>query len=239
MKNPRTRTSFSGKLWISFVLSIVLFSCSHTQEPYLVQVNSIAEPNANKEKFYVFAPRVHGIDENDLQYREVTTFLERGLAEQGYQKTSAEKAEITILVSYSVSAPHHQKVIYSPNIYQTRQYYPRVSYFYYDQAGASRYARGYPLYPSYGPVAYQPQTKMVITYEHSLSLQAIDHKTDKPIWQMMIRMSYPNDDIRQTMPVMIAAAQNYIATDTEHQVNIQISEDDERIHLITQGEMTQ
>ncbi len=95
--------------------------------------------------------------------------------------------------------------------------------------------------PTYGITGYQTYVRSATTYFRYFTLDALDlaeYKVTKgivPLWKMTVTSTGSSNDLRLVMPVLVAASQPYLATNTERKVRVELHFDDPEV-LIIKGE---
>ncbi len=229
------RTGFS--IIASFIL--VLCGCS-TFNRYLVTVDSITARNPGTGYRYRLVPAMEGIDESDLFFQEYAEYIDKVLLAKGYRKAGNDEApEVLIYVSYGIGNPEiHEKTRTEPVWGQTGVEPKTIQETTENPDGTKTQTERTEYTPTYGVVGYTTETESFTTYTKYVVLNAIDNGESGngsrtiQLWKTIITTKGVSDDLRKLFPVMIAAAFDYIGTDTGEKIEIEINENDDRITAI-------
>jgi hypothetical protein len=92
--------------------------------------------------------------------------------------------------------------------------------------------------PTYGVTGYQTGTVTHTVYGRWMRIEAVDYaefirtKTIKRIWETKITSVGSSGDLRQLIPIMIAAAESNLGQNTGKTVDVVLTESDERVEKL-------
>ncbi len=199
-------------------LAILLLStaCSGPQSLRLQsEVDSLAAPEVQGKTHFVILPGNKEVNEQDLQFLEFKSYVEKVLATRGFSKASSlENGDVVLFLSYGVGSPEAQYYTYDVPLWMDAGYY----YPYYRR---SRFYSGIP--------AYSQHIESYTTYKRYLVLEAYDmaqyrQKKLVQLWKTSVSSNGTSDDLRLVFPYMAAAMQAYIGSNTGHMISIYIDE---------------
>ncbi|MDT4291257.1 hypothetical protein RO575_16965 [Methylomonas sp. MO1] len=206
------------------LLTGLLAACSTTPRPlqFRTEIDSLVAVSAPQSNMrFVVLPGNAGANEQDLQFIEFKTYIEKVLANRGYSKAnSIQDSNLVMFLSYGVGAPEvHQYTYEVPLWNDMGYYYPyRMSRFY----------NGY--YPGFGVGGYSQRTESYTTFRRYLVLEACDKEAylqqqqRKQLWKTSVQSNGSSNDLRLVFPYMAAAMQAYLGTNTGHMITVDIDE---------------
>jgi hypothetical protein len=206
------------------LLTALLAACSTTPRPlqFRTEIDSLVAVSAPQSNMrFVVLPGNAGANEQDLQFIEFKTYIEKVLANRGYSKAnSIQDSNLVMFLSYGVGAPEvHQYTYEVPLWNDMGYYYPyRMSRFY----------NGY--YPGFGVGGYSQRTESYTTFRRHLVLEACDKEAylqqqqRKQLWKTSVQSNGSSNDLRLVFPYMAAAMQAYLGTNTGHMITVDIDE---------------
>ncbi|MDD1620286.1 MAG: hypothetical protein LUQ11_02310 [Methylococcaceae bacterium] len=205
------------RMWLfAIAISLLSTACSGPQSLRLrSEVDSLAAPEARGKTHFVILPGNKEVNEQDLQFLEFKSYVEKVLATRGFSKASSlENGDVVLFLSYGVGPPETQQYSYDVPVWMDSGYY----YPYY------RRSRFYS-----GVSAYTQRIESYTTYKRYLVLEAYDmaqYRQEKlvQIWKTSVNSSGTSADLRLVFPYMAAAMQPYIGSNTGHMVSIDIDE---------------
>jgi hypothetical protein len=197
-----------------------------------VQVNALADPALGPRSSYALLSGLQDVSSADLEFRSAAAQLHRALAAEGfYEAPSLAEAELAIFVSYGVG---------DPEIHQTYYSYP----IYADVGGHASTITSVTTGPDGKPVTttttireplrrevigVQRETSTTTVYRKFLTLSArinrdfqqADPATLDPLqprareaWRITAALRDSSDDLRASLPIMVAAIQPHLGSDT-------------------------
>ena len=178
-------------------------SSMRVTEQYTVFVDSINDGESHKKQKYVILPGLKGITENNLQFKEYSSYIHRAMKKAGYiQATTGSDADIGVLFAYGIGEAEKE------TSYSTSSYATTVPAYY--------------NYSTFSTTKIKANTK--VNYTRNMILDAYDYayfkKTgkEKPIWRTEVISRGARADLRVVLPVMIATATPHIGSNTGKQL---------------------
>lgn len=216
-----------------FLGLLLLAGCGARGPAYLMEVDSITGPSADK-KTYLLLPGNKDVKANDLHFQEFAAYVHRGLSKQGFVLAeSIEKANVGVFLSYGIGEPKEHQYSYETSTYgqtgvASSQTSGRVS-----PGGSVSATTTY--IPTYGVTGSQTHIGTYITYSRYLVLDAVDWEKYKnseeevQLWKMTVSSTGSGADLRRVFPILVAASSQYIATNTGKLIKVVMREDDEQV----------
>jgi len=208
-----------------------------------VEARSQAEKMAGKESYKIVTRNLEN-DESSLRYRETEELVRTALSGLGmYEAPNEESADMIIELDYGVSPPKEILVEYQEPIYIT-------------VPGRVRYVRRQIKKPDGSvvtilvPVTTAPeqvyagsQTRVrpSTVYDKYLTITGIGVDREngdvkrETLWTVNVTNQNESDDLREHLPVMIAAALDYVGTNTEEEEKIKIKSNDRDVAFVKSG----
>jgi hypothetical protein len=216
---------------VAAVVTIVLLlmaGCAARVLHFDVNGSALRDVAAPEKRTYVLYPGIKDVDPNDLQFKEFSTYVHRALLAKGFAPAKeGSPPEIVIFLSYGIGEP--KTTYYSYPI--IGQIGGGMSTFSASTYGSGGYAH------TTGTVTSFPQVGVVATgigarrdFFRWAVIEAVDvaafAKTQKivQLWRTPMTSSGSSGDLRLVFPVMVAAGQPYMATDTGRQVQRTLTE---------------
>lgn len=219
-----------SRVLLAIFLLFVLSSCS-TVPTYTVNIDSLAEVNAESSGTYTIIPINDSISTNDLQFLEFVRYIRASLpVSVGQYVEPNTGADLVVLLDYGIGDPTEEISSYSiPQFGQTgvssAQTYGTVSTY----GNTGTYSGTTTYTPTYGITGYSTHVQSRQTYQRYIALFAYKLNSDgaepKQIWQTRIVSRGSNNDFRSVFPIILSAASTFIATDTNGMVTVAIKED--------------
>ncbi len=212
------------------VIGVVLLTagCAALGPQFYVNVNGLRDPQAPEKRTYVLYPGLKGVEPTDLQFKEFAAYVHRSLKSRGY--AAAEQggpADVVVFLSYGIGEP--QTTYYSYPIFG--QVGGGTSSFTASTWGSGGYAT------TTGTVTSSPQFGIVGTRTGARTeffrwavIEAVDVdtfvNTQKVVqlWRTTMASSGSSGDLRRVFPILVAAGQPYIATNTGQEVHRVLNE---------------
>lgn len=226
------------------LLGLGLLGLSGCATSYYVAVDSMARPDAPMPsvtgeglQFYTFKSDDPKLQEGDLRYAEVASYLETALAAAGYLRTDdSSEADAVVTFSTKLSGPIREtRTDYEP-IFYSRPTYSRVAVL-----NKNGKVVGYSVVPgpSYTDVVHYRTNETITNYDKILTLSARtpgeNGKSGQELWNVTVRVTDGSQDLRSYIPVLAAAAMNYIGVQTEGERRFVLTEESEPVRIIRQG----
>ncbi|MBN1435971.1 MAG: hypothetical protein JW936_02755 [Sedimentisphaerales bacterium] len=207
-------------------ISLLLAGCS---DHYTVSIDSINNGSFDPDQLCYIDSGMPGVTVDDLYFKEFSIYVQRALESIGYIVVdNLDDAEVLVLMDYKMSGPQQQS-------YTTdRPVYGQIGV----AMGGGCCGGGRFYRPTYGIIGTVPVTHYYTTYEKHISLTAYDwlekvnNDTDVMLWDTEIVNVGRSDDLREIFPIMIAAANPYIGTNTGQRVEVELEEDDDEVEFI-------
>lgn len=233
-----------GSLLFVLVLGLFTTGCK-TTKTYTVNIESRSTPEKMIGKqSYRIVTRNRENDESSLRYKEAEEQIRTALSGIGlYEAPNPEEADMVVEIDYGVGPPKEIMKEYEEPIYITVP--GRME----TQIRVVKGPNGQPVaisVPVYRPpetvyagsqTRYRPST----VYDKYLTISGLgldreqgDERRD-PLWTVNVTNQNESDDLREHIPVMVAAALDYIGTNTEQEQKVKIRENDQDVAFIKAG----
>lgn len=224
------------RLILISALFVFLHGCA-TAPAFYVSVDSISAPTAAIKTKYILLPANEGVAECDLQYREYTSYVERALNSRGYIKSASfQEADIAIFLGYGIGAPKTHQYTYSLPAYgQTGVSSSHTNSTVNVYGNNATYSGTTTYTPSYGVTGSTTQSGEYTTYFRYMFLNAYDldeyrkTKKEQEVWKTTITSSGSSNDLRQILPILVAASKPHIGTNTGKMVEVILHENDKNV----------
>lgn len=210
------------------VLSPLLLLCSCASQPFRVQVDGFASGAVPAEERYAIEP--DQTPDDPLAWAELRACIARALAERGWREAAADEARHVLRVSWGISAPEEYEVTHQEPVFgQTGE---TTTY----QTGytATGYGVTATTTPEYGITHYRTTTTTEVRFQRQLSLRAFALASGgtEPLWETRITSSGSSGDLREVLPVLLAAGTPYLGRSTGKRIDVVLSGEDERVRRI-------
>jgi hypothetical protein len=201
---------------------------------YQVKVDSVTDPEGTSNTLpFLVLPAYQNL-KDDLVFKEFQLIVENALLNKGFvEAEDPNKPWMAILLSYGLGDPvveerndvlpiFGQTGVSSSFTTGTLNSYGQMTTY----SGTTTYT------PQYGITGYAPVSSKVVKHPKYIVLSAYEAEPDKRVkdltklWETNIYCDNGIDDLRRSFPVMVAAAQNYIGTNTRHEINVALYEED-------------
>ena len=215
---------------------------------YEVKVTTHASPAAIGKRTYVLYSGDQRIPGSDPRFHAFGTYLVRALRAHGMLlRYSADGADVAIFLYYHIGAPREHQYTYSVPVAHKHSYEyttPNESQeFCYGSDGCDTVTTFTPEthHSTYYTYDNETRTGSYETYLRSIRIVAVDldayRATGKApvLWQTDILSRGSSNDLASVFPILIAAAEPYIATDAGSGIEISLQGDDPRILAIEGG----
>lgn len=196
------------------IIAVLISGCATTSPPSIsMAVDSIVARNASlKGRTYVITSDMENISDNDLEFQEITRYVNNALSSKGYMRTdNKQTADLLICLRYGIGTPQKS--------YQTHTTPGMVM----------------PIYGIWMSTPSKAQTIEITTYVATLVLEAYELKDlnrKSQLWKTTTKLTTYKPDLRAVLPFMVAASSDYFGINTEKQINITIREDDPKVQNI-------
>ena len=230
------------------IIVIAFFcGCATVGQPtFSISVDSLASPLAQSKKTYLLIPGNDGVTWDDLQFQEYALYLMRVLNAQGFiSASSAEEADLAIILAYGIGDPQTQQYsfslptygqtgIASAHTYGTASTTGNLTTIgnQKNYSGSTNYSGTTTYTPTYGITGYRTVTGTKTTFFRYAIITAYDFEqfknTEKQVqlWQTTLTSTGSSGDLRRVFPLLIGASVPYLATSTGQQVNVSLHESD-------------
>ncbi len=223
------------------LVGVLLGACQTTHR---IEVDALSRPEMAGKTSYKLVVTNPDIDTGSLRHREATGYIKQALAAKGmYEAPDAATADMAVTVDYGISPPKSriEEVSHAEFKLQPGAVYTAVI-----RVGTS--SNGQPIYqnvvvqdPSrYVYMGDSIQQVTVVTYEKHLSLSARENKPNadsgpaQEVWMVDLHSEGSSRDLRKTLPVLAAAAIDYIGKETDGPQNVKLKEDDGAVEFVKQ-----
>lgn len=228
---------------------------------YTLDVTAYNNPNVELGKSYVILSGNPDVGVNSPEFLEYASQVERALAPKGYRRVGEKaltEAALGIYVAVDMGDPSKRYHSVSTAVYEQpfgdgSQDIDRSSGGSAGGSGGGQSAQ--PSVPAAVEASefltgYEETGFATTVYTKHLNLVAVDLQkyirdinsvgradaVPKEIWSVDVETTGQPDDLHEVFPVMIAAAQPYLADSTRDVVQVKISESDKRVNAIKRGD---
>ncbi len=228
----------------SLAAAFLLAGCN-TNKTYEVDVVAKSEPQKMLgRESYRITTRNRENDESSLRYKEAEEQIRTALSGIGmYEAPNPEEADMVVEIDYGISSPKEVLVEYQEPVYVAVP--GKVSYITQTvrQKDGKLVTVRVPVYepPRQVFAGTQTRVKPITVYDKYLTISGVglnrkqgDEIRD-PIWSVSVSSQNESDDLREHIPVMAAAALDYIGTSTEKEQKVRIKASDEDVAFIKAG----
>ncbi len=228
-------------LGIAGVAAIFVAGCTST---YTFKVDAISNPEVEELYSYKIVSTNPEVSEEDLEFKEAAEYIKTALSAKGmYEAPDVEHADMIIDLSFGVGEPQIDFKTYSQPIYATTGGgYSTVVTPVVDSKGNVRYVTTTVYHPPRVEMVGMEEKVVPITvYEKYIRLTSRDNtQTDEsegPVqaWSIYVKNKDESDDLRKYLPLMAAAAIEYLGENTDSQQEIKVKEGDENVSFVKAG----
>ena len=224
-----------------FLLGVIavtwLTGCATVHQPYIVNVDSINDPQTAFKTKYLLLSGIKDVGEDDLQFREYAGYVDRALAMIGYTKaTSFDEAEIAVYLSYGIGDPESHTYSYSVPTWGQTGVSSSITYGTVNVYGNTASYSGTTTYaPQYGVIGSRTHVDTIVTYYRYMILDVVDlekyRETEekRQLWKTTATSTGTSGDLRRVFPILVAASKEYFGTNTGKRLRIILYENDERV----------
>jgi Domain of unknown function (DUF4136) len=214
------------------VVAAGLAGCSS----YDVHVNGFAQNGAEFGKTYTIISGINGTTEGDLQFQEAAAYLQTALTQRGYTRPAdPNAAALGMLLGYGIGPPQTRVTSYPSPIWGGAGGYSTVT----TQGKGGKSSTTVVYGPALGIVGYNSNVSSYSVYTKSLTVAAVDlrayrnAKQIKEFWKTEVYTTTNTQDIRRTIPILIAAAAPYFGTNTGKEVDVTLAENSPAVQALT------
>jgi len=211
--------------------SLLLCACAST---YQVKVDALTAPRPVSAVSYKIVNQDPTVETDSLRYKEVANAVRTALSAKGmYEAPEDAKPDVIIALDYGIKPPRITEELRSEPIYATSpgRYTRQVV-----QTGTDR--SGNPIMSVIGEdvpseseyVGDKESMVPVVTYQKYLRLSARENKPagegrlPQEVWTVEVTSDGPDGNLRQSVPVMAAAAIGYIGRQTSGQEVVEVKD---------------
>ncbi len=221
--------------------AFLMGGCAST---YTFKVDAINNPEVEDLYSYKIVSTDPEISEDDLEFQEAAEYIKTALSAKGmYEAPDAEHADMIIDLSYGVGEPQIDFKTYSQPVYATTGGgYSTVVTPVVDSKGNVRYVTSTVYHPPRVEMVGMEEKVVPITvYEKFIRLTSRDNtqvdESEGPVqaWSIYVKNKDESDDLRKYLPLMAAAAIEYVGENTETQQEIKVKEGDEEVSFVKAG----
>jgi len=208
-------------LTLGMVVSFMLTACATSPQTMQVRsdVDALATVDALTKRRFAILPGNKDIREQDLQFIEFKTYVEKALIKRGFVKVDIlQDGDVVLFLNYGVGEPQSHQYSYDVPVWYDMGFYP--------------YYRRYRFYSGMSGYYYTQRIESYMVYKRYLNLEAYDmaaylqQQAPKQLWRINVQSQGRSNDLRLTLPYMVAAMQPYLGTNTQHMVSVVVDEFD-------------
>ena len=228
-------------LGIDGVAALLTGGCAST---YTFKVDAINNPEVEELYSYKIVSTNPEVSEEDLEFKEAAEYIKTALSAKGmYEAPDVEHADMIIDLSYGVGEPQVEFKTYSQPVYATTGGgYSTVVTPVVDSKGNVRYVTSTVYHPPRVELVGMEEKVLPITvYEKYIRLTSRDNtqtgENEAPVqaWSIYVKNKDESDDLRKYLPLMAAAAIEYVGENTETQQEIKVKEGDDEVSFVKAG----
>ncbi len=249
--------SSAVKLCVFVSLVLGLSGCGTLYE---LDVSAHKQNESIPGNTYVILSNDQDIPLESPEFDQCARQLQRAMDEHGYQRVDSDRlsdAAIALYVSTGISDPKKTYHTVSRAVYET-PYSEGTAAAARNSGrnsggGQSGQSPGQPTIldrpPDEAVVGYEKNAFATTVFTKHMSVVAVDLKkylsdiqvrgrdnaVPHELWSVDVETTGSVDDLFQTVPVMIAAAEPYLGDSTEEQVRVSLSEGDKRVRRIKES----
>jgi len=215
-----------NNLLLLLVVSIFALSgCAR----YESKINSFADENYSGGNRFFIAPGMSNVTQGDLEFNEYATIVSKVLVNKGYvQIDNPRNADLAVFLSYAIGDPSRVQSAYTMPVYgQTGGGTANVYMTTTGGGGRTVSSQGTITTPAtYGVTGYNTIVDTQTVYSRSLLLEAFDntkHQSSSKmvqVWKVSVVSTGTTDNLREVMPKMAIAMEDYIGTNSTVTVEV-------------------
>ena len=206
-------------LGIAGVAALLTGGCAST---YTFKVDAINNPEVEGLYSYKIVSTNPEVSEEDLEFKEAAEYIKTALSAKGmYEALDVEHADMIIDLSYGVGEPQVEYRTYSQP--ENGEWIHRGKLFRLELAGMAE------------------KVVPITVYEKHIRLTSRDNtqsdESEAPVqaWSIYVKNKDESDDLRKYLPLMAAAAIEYLGENTDSQQEIKVKEGDESVSFVKAG----
>ncbi len=226
------------KMTAALLVALPVILTTGCSTGYYIVVDSINSGEQIENKKYIIAAGNENIERNDLQFREYSAILAEALDDKGYKQLDPDnrkKADLIIFLSYGVGDPEKHTYSYSEPVWGQTGSTERTYADIYEEDGETVIYSYTDVDPEYGITGYETKTQEYVTYEKFVVIDAYSTREKnrkgkmKHIWKTTAYTQGRSKKLRKLFPYLIAAASKYLGGNTGHEIDVIVTEDDEKL----------
>ena len=206
-------------LGIAGVAAFLTGGCAST---YTFKVDAINNPEVEGLYSYKIVSTNPEVSEEDLEFKEAAEYIKTALSAKGmYEAPDVEHADMIIDLSYGVGEPQVEfKTYYQP---VNGEWIHRGKLFRVELVGM------------------EERVVPITVYEKHIRLTSLDNtqsdESEGPVqaWSIYVKNKDQSDDLRKYLPLMAAAAIEYLGENTDSQQEIKVKKGDESVSFVKAG----
>jgi len=206
----------------------------------VANVNAMSSRDLSGKMIYYLLPGSKDVNQDDLEFKEYASYVDRALASRGFIKASViDEADTVILLSYGISDAKQITLNSTAPVWgQTGVSSSTTTGSINLYKGHGTYSENTKYQPSYGITGYSNRSTSLIYYSKYLLIDAYDYvttkKEQKPVqlWKTTVTSNGTAADLRRVLPLLVVASQNYLGSNSGQIVQLRIPENDPRVIAI-------
>lgn len=214
---------------------MVIFFLTGCSPRVQVSINSIGN-HPHGYQSYILLSGMKDSNPDDLQYKEYAGYIHKVLQDKGFKQTDFANADMVVFLYYGLSDPKNEQYSYSMPIYgQTGVSSSYTTGTVNSFGNMATYSGSTTYTPTYGVVGSQNYSGTRTYYTRHIILDAVDAKKYKELqkiqslWKTTIISTGSSGDLRTIFPILLGAGKEYIGTNTGKAINVNLSENDDRV----------
>lgn len=227
-----------GRWWLA-ITAIVLVqgACVPATTRFVVDVSSLADPDAAQTRSYVLLPLNDDVDATDLQFREYASYVRRALTARGLAEAeSMDAADTAIFLAYGIGDPEHIPYSYSMPVYgKVRGGTTTISGSSVSSSGVTSVNGTVTEAPEYGVVGSRTVSGVHTVFFRYMVVDAVDlteyRATGQAIstWRTTVTSSGSSGDLRLVFPYLVAASLPHLGANTGESIRVTLPENDKSV----------
>ena len=185
-------------------------------------MDAINNPEVEELYSYKIVSTNPEASEEDLEFKEAAEYIKTALSAKGmYEAPDVEHADMIIDLSYGVGEPQVEfKTYYQP---VNGEWIHRGKLFRVELVGM------------------EERVVPIIVYEKHIRLTSLDNtqsdESEGPVqaWSIYVKNKDQSDDLRKYLPLMAAAAIEYLGENTDSQQEIKVKKGEESVSFVKAG----
>jgi len=217
-----------------YILALVALLSSGCSTNMLININAIADKTLSKGvNKYIFRSDMSEVGEDDLYFKEYSSFFGLVLQKNGYIKAaSLEEADMVIKFKYAVSDGRTDIRSYRFPVYEHigGYSYPLMITTTDSSGNVTTTSKTFHIPSRTVYVGSETRYRSYTLYNRTASLQAVlatkGVQTDKLVWQTQIYTVSESNDLRQAMPFFAHAAKDFLGKNSGEQRIVELKPKD-------------